>query len=60
MEPCLEEPHRKQPGALAPRLEEKPNRFRILKLEERLAPRGHGSGGGLGDGGSTGSYGSIE
>ncbi len=40
------EPHREdQPKALEPRAERKPKRFRIVKLEERIAPSkgGHGT-----------------
>jgi hypothetical protein len=32
------EPRRKEPKAPTPRPEEKPKRFRIVKLEERIAP----------------------
>jgi hypothetical protein len=32
------EPHRKEPKAPTPCPEEKPRRFRVVKLEERIAP----------------------
>jgi hypothetical protein len=38
------EPRREEPKAAKPHLEQKPKRFRILRLEERLAPK-HGTGG---------------
>ena len=34
------EPHREEPKAPKPRPEEKQKRFRIVKLEERIAPGG--------------------
>jgi hypothetical protein len=37
MEPHREEPQRAPP----PSAEQKPKRFRIVKLEERIAPRNH-------------------
>jgi hypothetical protein len=40
------EPRREEPQAPTPRPEEKPKRFRLVKLEERIAPgggNGHGS-----------------
>jgi hypothetical protein len=39
MEPHLEERHREEPKAPTPRPEEQPKRFRLIKLEERIAPR---------------------
>jgi hypothetical protein len=60
MEPHREEPHREAPKAPAPRPKEKPRRFRIVKLEERIAPcnngthRCYGSCGGSCDGGCYG------
>ena len=33
------EPHREEPKAPKPRPEEKQKRFRLIKLEERIAPR---------------------
>jgi hypothetical protein len=44
MEPRREKPHREEPKASAPRPEEKPKRFRIVKLEERVAPSKGGNG----------------
>jgi hypothetical protein len=41
MEPRREE----QAKAPEPRAERKPKRFRIVKLEERIAPQGGGNGG---------------
>jgi hypothetical protein len=41
MEPRREELPRQEPKAPAPRPEEKPKRFRLIKLEERIAPK-HG------------------
>jgi hypothetical protein len=41
MEPHREEPRREAPKVANPRLEEKPKRFRLVKLEERIAPGGH-------------------
>jgi hypothetical protein len=41
MEPHREEPHK----ALPPSAERKPKRFRIVKLEERIAPNSGGSNG---------------
>jgi hypothetical protein len=38
MEPRREEPHRERPKAPTSRPEEKRKRFRIVKLEERIAP----------------------
>jgi hypothetical protein len=38
VEPRLEEPRREGPTLPAPRPEEKPKRFRLIKLEERVAP----------------------
>jgi hypothetical protein len=35
------EPRREEPKAPKPRTEEKPKRFRIVKLEERIAPSSH-------------------
>ncbi len=32
------EPRREEPKAPEPRTEQKPKRFRIVKLEERIAP----------------------
>jgi hypothetical protein len=40
------EPHREQPKAARPRPEEKRKRFRIVKLEERIAPTKGGTSGG--------------
>jgi hypothetical protein len=40
MEPRREEPHREEPQAPKPRPEEKQKRFRLLKLETRIAPHG--------------------
>jgi hypothetical protein len=39
------EPRREEPKAPKPRTEEKPKRFRIVKLEERIAPAYHGTAG---------------
>ena len=39
------EPHREKPKAPKPRPEEKQKRFRIVKLEERIAPSNPGGGG---------------
>jgi hypothetical protein len=39
------EPRREEPKAPKPRPEEKPKHFRILRLEERLAPKQGGTGG---------------
>ncbi len=41
MEPYGEEPRREEAKASTPRPEEKRKRFRILKLEERIAPKYH-------------------
>jgi hypothetical protein len=38
------EPHREEQKALEPSAEQKPKRFRIVKLEERIAPRMGGGG----------------
>jgi hypothetical protein len=38
MEPRREEPRREEPKAPKPRTEEKPKRFRLVKLEERVTP----------------------
>ena len=39
------EPRREEPTAPTPQPQEKPRRFRIVKLEERIAPsHGHGKG----------------
>jgi hypothetical protein len=55
------EPHHEEPMATRARPEEKRKRFRIVKLEERITPRGHGPGGGCGNTYlSVGCYGSIE
>jgi hypothetical protein len=43
MEPRREEPRREEPKAPTPRPEGKPKRFRLLKLEERLAPKKGGN-----------------
>jgi hypothetical protein len=44
MEPSYQEPHRNEPKAPEPRPENKAKRFRIVKLEERIAPsKGGGS-----------------
>jgi hypothetical protein len=45
MEPRREEPRRDEPKVAAPRPEEKPKRFRLIKLEERIAPSKGGGGG---------------
>ena len=39
------EPRREEQKALQPNAERKPNRFRIIKLEDRIAPAkgGHGN-----------------
>jgi hypothetical protein len=42
MEPHREEPRREEPKAPKLRPEKKHTRFRIVKLEERIAPR-HGN-----------------
>ena len=34
------EPHRERPNVPEPRPREQPKRFRIVKLEERIAPKG--------------------
>jgi hypothetical protein len=34
------EPRQEKPKSAKPRTEEKPKRFRIVKLEERIAPTG--------------------
>ncbi len=52
MEPRREEPRSDEPKAFAPRPEHKPKRFRILKLEQRLAPK-HGGISYTGDGNGT-------
>jgi hypothetical protein len=39
MEPRGEEQRREGPKAPEPRPEEKPRRFRLIKLEERIAPK---------------------
>jgi hypothetical protein len=39
MKPRREEPRREEVKALKPRPEEKQKRFRLVKLEERIAPR---------------------
>jgi hypothetical protein len=39
MEPRRDEPHRDEPKDPRPRPEEKRLRFRIVKLEERIAPK---------------------
>ena len=41
------EPRREEPKAPTPRPEEKPKRFRIVKLEERIAPGGESQGTGF-------------
>ena len=41
MEPHREEPRREEPKAPKLRPEEKRKRFRLIKLEERIAPGGH-------------------
>ena len=39
------EPHREEPQkAPPPGAEQRPKRFRIVKLEERIAPSAHGNG----------------
>jgi hypothetical protein len=38
------EPRREEPKAPTPRPEEKPRRFRLIKLEERIAPTKGGNG----------------
>ena len=38
MEPRREDPHREEPKASKSNTEEKLPRFRLIKLEERLAP----------------------
>jgi hypothetical protein len=38
------EPRREEPKAPTPRPEEKPKRFRLIKLEERIAPSKGGNG----------------
>jgi hypothetical protein len=38
------EPHREEPTAPTPQPQEKPRRFRIVKLEERIAPSQGGNG----------------
>jgi hypothetical protein len=38
------EPHSEEPKVPKPRTEEKPKRFRIVKLEERIAPTFGGGG----------------
>jgi hypothetical protein len=38
------EPRREKPKAPKPRPEEKQKRFRLIKLEERIAPSGGGGG----------------
>jgi hypothetical protein len=40
------EPHREEQKPEEPRREEKPKRFRLIKLEERIAPSHKGGGGG--------------
>jgi hypothetical protein len=40
MEPHREEPRREEPKATESRPEEKRKRFRLIKLEERIAPGG--------------------
>ena len=43
------EPRREEPTAPTPQPKDKPRRFRIVKLEERIAPsNGHGKGQGKG------------
>lgn len=37
------EPRREEKKPVKPRPEEKPKRFRLVKLEERIAPKGGGS-----------------
>jgi hypothetical protein len=39
------EPRREKPNVPEPRSQEKRKRFRIVKLEERIAPGGHASAG---------------
>jgi hypothetical protein len=46
------EPRHEKPKAPKPRPEEKPKRFRILKLEQRLAPK-HGGTSYTGEGSGT-------
>jgi hypothetical protein len=41
------EPRREQPKAPEPRPQEKPKRFRLVKLEERIAPKHNTSGSAL-------------
>ena len=43
MEPRREEPHRDEPKAPTPRPEEKPRRFHLIRLEERIAPKNSGT-----------------
>jgi hypothetical protein len=38
MEPRREEPRREEPKSLTPAPREKRKRFRVVKLEERIAP----------------------
>jgi hypothetical protein len=38
MGPRREEPRREEPKAPEPRTEQKPKRFGLIKLEERIAP----------------------
>jgi hypothetical protein len=35
------DPRREQPKTVKPRPEEKPKRFRLVKLEERITPTGY-------------------
>ena len=60
MEPRREEPSRKEPKAPKPATEERKKRFRIVKLEERIAPRHSHQGGGHGETGGTCTTLSIE
>jgi hypothetical protein len=50
---CAMEPRQEKPKPPKPRPEEKPRRFRLLKLEARIAPK---SPHGMGSGENFGSY----
>jgi hypothetical protein len=59
VEPRRKEPRREEPRAPAPRPEEKQKRFRLIKLEERIAPRRGTNGTGINDSQNQTGY-SIE
>jgi hypothetical protein len=54
------EPRREEKKPEKPRPEEKQKRFRLIKLEERIAPKGGGKGQGGGVGSSMGACNTLS